>query len=153
MYTIGIRATPSYIYYAIINNDEESFDIITTSKLIVPKALYMPDRLSFIRNCLFSIMQEYKVTNAGIRIAEEIATLDKERIYIEGVIQELISNCCVEKYFAGNIKNIASLLETEPHTISEYFKNEKAFAEMDDWSTYCKEFRESIITAVAAGDL
>ncbi|ACQ54364.1 hypothetical protein AGE29_03660 [Clostridium botulinum] len=153
MNTIGIRSTPSYIYYTIIENEEEYFDIITESKLIVPKALSIPDRLSFIRNCLFSIIQEYNVINAGIRIAEDIISANKERIYIEGVIQELISNSCIEKYFIGNIKNLASLLEETSEDISSYFKNEKVFGDIDEWGNYCKEARESIITAIAAGEL
>ena len=153
MNTIGIRANASYVHYTIVDNKGECFEILTHSKLIVPKALDIPDRLSFIRNCLYSIILEYKVSFAGIRIAENKADVDKERIYIEGVIQELISNSIIEKYFIGNKSKLASLLSVNITDITSYIENQLVFGEIEEWNTYSKGTRESIITSVAAGYL
>jgi hypothetical protein len=148
--TIGIRTTPSYVYYTIIEHEGDSLNILTTSRLVVPKSLDIPERLSFIRNCLFSIILEYKIKSAGIRTIESLVNPDVERIYIEGVIQELISNSCIEKYFTGKKSKIASILETDVKQITGYIDGDENFAEIDNWSDFCKEERESIIVAVAA---
>lgn len=153
MICIGIRTTPSYVYYTIIDCDDEGFEILTTSKIIVPKALDMPERLSFVRICLFSVIQEYNVVNAGIRTIESLVQPNEERIYIEGVIQELISNCSIEKYFTGKKSKIASILGESVQNITSYIDNNKTFAEITDWYNYNKEEKESIITAIASSNL
>lgn len=150
MPSIGIRATPSCVYYAIINRQKDSFEILTCSKIIVPKALDTPERLSFIRNCFFSIIQEYQIKNAGIRTIETLANPKVERIYIEGVVQELISNSQIEKYFAGKKSKIASILEEDVKQITAYIDDDDVFGEIEDWNNRRKEEKESIITAVAA---
>lgn len=153
MICIGIRTTPSYVYYTIIDSNDEEFEILTTSKIIVPKALDIPERLSFVRNCLFSIIQEYKVINAGIRTIENLVQPNVERIYIEGVIQELISNCSIEKYFTGKKSKIASILKEGIQDITSYIDKDEKFAEIEDWTSYNKEEKESIIMAVASSNL
>ncbi|WP_326514386.1 hypothetical protein [Clostridium intestinale] len=149
-FVIGIRTTPSYVYYTIINDndDEDTFDIVTTSKIVVPKSLDIPDRLSFIRNCLYSIILEYNIKKAGIRTIENLVKPDVERIHIEGVIQELISNSCIEKYFTGIKSTVASILDEDVLQITNYINGEN-FCEIYEWSKYSKEERESIIFAVA----
>lgn len=153
MICIGIRTKPSCVYYTIINNNGDEFEILTTSNLIVPKALDIPERLSFIRNCLFSIIEEYKVTNAGIRTIESLVNPNVERIYIEGVVQELISNSSIEKYFTGKKSKIASILKENVKVITSYIDGDKIFAEIEDWNRYKKEEKESILVAIASSEL
>lgn len=152
MKSIGIRVTPSTVYFSIIESqDNNSFAILTVDKIIVPKALKEPQQLSFLRNTLISIINEYNVINAGVRLTEPNAQqINFFRINIEGVIQELFANSSIEKYFCGAISKIASLLEENRTDISKYFDGEEDFAEIDDWGNYKREERESIVTAVAA---
>lgn len=153
MICIGIRTKPREIYYTIIDSCNDEFEILTTSKLIVPQALEIPERLSFVRNCLTSIIQEYKVENAGIRTIENLVKPNVERIYIEGVIQELTSNCSIEKYFTGKKSKIASILKENVKEITAYIEGDGIFAGIEDWDTYSKEEKESIIVAVASSEL
>lgn len=153
MVSVGFRAAPKYVYFTIIDSDDKTFQIITCSKVIVPKALNIPEQLSFVRNCLFSIIQEYKAINAGIKVIESIANPNAERIYIEGVIQELTSNCCIEKYFTGTKSTLARMLGEKVTAISSYIDGKSSFAKIDNWDKFSKEERESIITAVAASSL
>lgn len=153
MRCIGVRAAPSYVYYTVINIENDCFEILTCSQLIVPKALDIPERLSFIRNCLFSIIQEYAITYAGIRTIETLVNPNIVRIYIEGVIQELFSNCTIEKYFTGKKSKLASLLNEKVEDITLYIDRDKVFAEIEEWNKYDKSEKESIITAVAASNL
>ncbi|AKN30663.1 hypothetical protein Ccar_07395 [Clostridium carboxidivorans P7] len=150
MNSIGIRVTPVKVYYSIVNSDDKEFQVLVCSNLTVPKVLNMPERLGFIRNCLFSIILEYKVKNAGIRILEEAVNYDVEAIYIEGVIQELIYNSSIEKYFIGVKSKIALILKKDVQEITYCINNKKIFENISQWSIYCKEERESIIAAVAA---
>lgn len=153
MISIGFRAAPKYVYFTIVESDEECVNILTCSKLIVPKALDIPEQLSFVRNCLFSIIQEYNAINAGIRTIENLANPNSDRIYIEGVIQELTSNCTIEKYFTGSKSKLAKMLGEKVQNITDYIDGNAVFAELKNWYKYSKEERESIITAVAASNL
>ena len=55
--------------------------------------------ISFLRILIYTIINQYEVENAIIRRLEDNAQkVDLGRANIEGVIQELISNCRVHKY-------------------------------------------------------
>lgn len=157
MKAIGIRAKAKDIVYCVVEEKEEEGNIYcyihANEKLIVPQALEMPDRLSYVRTSFESIIKEFGVDNAGIRIAEMSNTLNNsiiERIYLEGVIQELLSNCSVDKYFSGRKNTIARLLETDQKTITSYIDGEKALYEFEDWSNYNNDEREAIVAGFAS---
>jgi len=157
MKAIGIRARAKKIVYCVVEEKEENGEIYcyihATEKLIVPQALKMPDRLSYIRTSFESIIKEYGVKNAGIRIAEMSNKVNSsiiERTYLEGVIQELLSNCSVNKYFSGRKNTAAKLLKTDQKTISSYMDGKTAFYGFEDWNDYSKEEREAIVIGFAS---
>lgn len=151
MKSIGIRVSPKCIYYCIIETKDDIFNILDVSCLNVPRSTDMPFTLSFIRTNLFSIIQEYRITHAGIRIAEQVSrNISVPRMYIEGVIQELLADSNIEQYYAGMIVNIASLIQEDQTTIKDFFEGDEVFAGIEDWKSYKKEERESIVAAVAA---
>lgn len=111
MRTIGIRANPKEIYFAIIEQINGENKVLTIDKLILPLSLSIPDKLNFIRKTIIDIINQYQVTKAGIKITEGNAqSINIERVSIEAVIQELFSSCSVQKYFGGNISKISRLL-------------------------------------------
>lgn len=146
---IGIRVSPKEIFYIIIekNNDEIKY---TNQKLIVPKAIDFPRKLSYIRTTLYSLICEYEVTQAGLRTAEGLAQTNIERVNIEGVIQELFSNSTVESYFAGTSTSIASRLQTTNKEIIECCKGKSNFYNVDGWEDLNNNYRESYLAALAA---
>ncbi|MGV6936025.1 hypothetical protein ACWA2B_10965 [Paenibacillus sp. CMM36] len=112
MRSIGIRVSPSEVFYCITEKIEGEIEILTHDKIIIPKALEVPDQLAYVRTNLNSIFIEFSVAYAGIRIHEGNAqNVSIERIYLEGVIQELLADCSIHKYFLGTISKIASLVE------------------------------------------
>ena len=123
---IGIRVTPQMVYYTIVEELQDGMLSISedgVEKIIMPVALDIPNRLAFIRQTLISLINEFKVTKAGIRITEHNAkTINIERVSIEGVIQELLANSTVEKYFTGAMNTIAKYLEVKSNDLSEAFK-------------------------------
>lgn len=156
MNTIGLRVTPNEIYYAITSQEEETFDILKCSKLVIPVALNIPEQLAFIRTSLISIISEYKITHAGLRIAESNSQFDKKAIFrlnVEGVIQEVFANSTIEKYACCNIAILSGLLEEDRTSIKKYMEKSKVkrevFAEINDWLSYKKEECETIVVATA----
>lgn len=154
MVSIGIRAKAKEIYYCIVDETDSNIELKALERFIVPQALDMPDRLSYIRTSFESIILEFGTVNAGIRIAEGIQTVNNstiERMYIEGVIQELLSNCSVQSYFAGRKNSIASLIGTDSKTLTSCLDGKHDLLGIEGWSDrYKKEEREAIIAAVAS---
>lgn len=150
---IGIRVSPSEVYYAVVEAREE-YEILTVSSVVVPPALELPEQLHFIRTTILDLMVEYAVERAGIRLTEPNAkSTSVERLNLEGVIQELLSSSRVGAYFAGSIATIAARLgESDRSVVREYFEG-RTFLGLEDWSDFKREQRESIVTAVAAAQL
>ena len=151
MRSVGIRVTPSEVFYAIVEQGEDELVLLTAGGVIVPQALELPDRLSLVRTTMLDIMAAYGVCRAGIRLTESIAPkTSMERVNLEGVVQELLSSSPVDRYFAGRIATIAAYLgESERGRVKEYFEGAE-FMNLDSWSSYSRERRESIVVAVAA---
>lgn len=157
MNILGIRVTPKYIYFAIVSYNEE-ITLEVVDKIVIPVSMDMPDQLCFVRTTLFSIIKEYDVKHAGIRRMEDNIPNKKlnpiiTRAYFEGVIQELISNCSIEKYFSGKIQTVAKLLSQPPNIIKQLFSGEVNLFNIDKWDDFTLEERECISYAIAAIDI
>jgi hypothetical protein len=156
MVSLGIRVKAKEIFFAVINVIDGEIHLKTIERVIVPQALEMPDRLSYIRTTFETIISEYGICNAGIRISENVQSVKNstiERMYLEGVLQELLSNCTVEKYFAGRKNTIARLLKLEQKELSNFIDNDDQFFTFTEWTTYKSEVREAILSAVASNEL
>ena len=149
--SIGIRVTPSAIFFSVVSYDNEELEITLIDKIINPKALGLPEQLKFLRNTLFDIINEFAITNACIRITESNAQRNNiTRIYIEGVIQELFASSTIVKYYIGQVSNISANLGIQRASFKPLVKGEEIFLEIENWVNYSKEERESIMSAVSA---
>ncbi|MFW6009665.1 MAG: hypothetical protein ACOCP8_10415 [archaeon] len=150
---IGIRVNPNKVYFSITEKNDDLIEILNVSNLIVPKAPKTPFKLNFIRTNLFSIIQEFNIIFAGLRIAESNArTMSLERIYLEGVIQELLVNSNIENHFVGRIAEIASIINKERTDIRKCFEGENIL-NIREWENYNREERESICTSICSCNL
>lgn len=150
---IGIRAQSKQIFYSIVEETDTEYRITNVEKFIIPMALSMPDRLCYIRTSFESIIKEFNVLNAGIRIAEigqTVRSSEIERAYIEGVLQELLSNCSVNNYFSGRKNTIARLINVSQKHITAIIDGDECFFGFDNWDSYKKEERESIVAGFAS---
>ncbi len=153
MRTIGLRVTPKIIYFCITEREEDNVHISVIDKIIVPLALNIPDRLSFIRILVYTIINQYEVDNAVIRRLEDNSQkIDLNRANIEGVLQELISNCRVKKYKTCKLAQLGNLLEQKSAELKLCIEGNDIFG-IENWNTYKKEERESILCALAATEL
>lgn len=152
MRAIGFRATPTDVYYAIIDGDPGNYTVTALDTVHVPGALLPPNQLHFLRTVLLDVMEDFGVTRAGLRTAEN--TAPKRSIFrdnVEGVIQELLATSAVEWYFAGQKARIASLLGyTDRRIISKYIDGEETPPFATSWGQKNKEEREAILAACAA---
>lgn len=154
MYSIGIRVSPNKtspkIYYSVISLIEENqFDIIRSSVLNIPTTLETPEQLAYLRTNLLSIILEFEISCAGLRVSESIArTPSVYRMYIEGVVQELLANSTIETYSVMKIARMSKYLEDSD--IKAYLDAEKDFAGIENWNIYKLEARECIVASLAA---
>lgn len=147
---IGLRVTPSEIFYTVVSENEKQEGHYFNEVLFLPKALDVPRQLSFIRTTLFSLICEHNVTEAGLRTAEGTAQqANVFRLNIEGVIQELFSNSTITNYFTGTLTSMASRLGTNNKKLKECCEGTNAFL-VNGWNQFHKNHRESYLAAIAA---
>jgi hypothetical protein len=147
---IGLRVTPSEIYYTVVSENESRAGTYFNEVLCVPKALDIPRQLSFIRTTLFSLICEHHISEAGLRTAEGSAQqANVFRLNLEGVIQELFSNSTITNYFTGTLTSMAARLGTTNTKLKECCEGVNLFG-VTDWDTMSKHHRESYLAALAA---
>jgi hypothetical protein len=152
--SIGLRANPNQVCFSVVREQEEMNEIFLVDKIIVPKSLDIPEQLKFIRSTLRDIINENNVSLACIRIAESnVKHVNIPRIYLEGVIQELIASSTVTKYYVGQISNISAKLGIERAEFKPFAEGRNDFMDMNIWSEISLEERESIMAAISALNL
>lgn len=152
MKSIGFRASPNEVYYAIAENSQDQIKLISLEKIRVPISQPVPEQLNFLRRTIKDIINEFKVTAAGIRTTEQTSqNWSIERISIEGVIQELFCSSTVENYFIGQIATIAAKLGIDRGDfkliVEKKTINSCCGVVLDG---YNKDKREAILVAIAA---
>ncbi len=152
--TIGIRVSPRVVFFTIAEKEEnENINILTVDGVNVPKALDIPKQLTFIRTTFISILGEYGVEKAGIRIHEgNSQNISDERLNMEGVIQELLANSTVEKYFRSKMNTLAKHFGTKVAYVKASLDGKESLEgyDIEGWASYKKEEKETILTAIAA---
>lgn len=151
MISIGFRASPDAVHYAVVAEEADASLVRTVSAVVMPLALHLPEQLAFMRTTLLDVIGEYGADCAGIRTTEPIVKPHVVRTSMEGVIQELLASGAVATYCAGPIATIRGLLKIKPAgTVLEYIKGEKEYPGTTNWSKYKSEQREAILIAMSA---
>ena len=152
--SIGIRTKPKEIYYAVIKSEGRNTEVVSCSKLIIPVSLKFPEKLKYIRTTFLDIIFEFGAVKAGIRITESFApNEDNSRVCFEAIIQELLASSSVEKYFVGQIANISAKLDFPKDNFKKYVSGELNYEEVESWSNFNKEQKESILVGLASLNL
>lgn len=148
MKTIGIRAAPKAVTFAIYDTDAET--ILNVEVIKIPAAFPVPSALKYVRSNLLDVLREYGVERAGVRVTEPNAQSQSiERIQIEGVIQEAFASSELQSYYVGQISSISKRLGINRVEFKPLVNGE-ADPGVENWDTMSKEAREAILCAIGA---
>jgi len=149
MYTIGIRASPRAVTFAIV--DSERSMVVNVEAIMIPSALSVPEALKYVRNTVLDVLLEYDVELGCLRIAEPTAqSQNLERVYIEGVIQEAFASSRLTRYLVGHIAGISARIGMDRADFKRYVDGEKDYAVVENWSALKKEEREAVLAGLGA---
>lgn len=156
---IGIRAHHKELFYSIIEENIESegdYDVISISSIKLPQALDVPERLSYMRNLLITLINQYSIKYASIRVIEGSARSGLTddilfRVAIEGVVQELFADSSISSYMLACNSRVASILRTQSKKIKDIAKelNLKNNYKRDDGRVLSDDAQESLVVAIA----
>ncbi|NEH47443.1 hypothetical protein GR210_01365 [Rhizobium leguminosarum] len=148
MRTIGIRAAPRELTFAVCDN--EPLSVLNVEPIRIPAALSIPESLKYVRSNLLDILREYGIEKAGIRTTEPQAKSPSyERIQIEGVVQEAFASSMLKAYYTGPINTIASKLKIKSGDFKLIIAGENRF-DIENWDQMKDNEREAILTAMGA---
>lgn len=155
--SIGFRVSPNEIYYAILENTEDAYKFVSISNLKIPVSIDEPGKLSFIRNTVSTILIEYNILYAGIKLIEGNArsSINNTLIFrfnVEGVLMELFSNSSIQKYFLGITSNIASVLKVKKEKPQDMLDKLIDVDELltDAGKKVTGDYKEAMLVALAA---
>ncbi len=148
MRTIGLRANPRGLVFAIYCGDTSSF--LNVEKINIPASFEKPDGLKFLRNNLLDVLNEFEVQRAGIRLAEPTARKPSfARIQIEGVVQEAFASSDLVSYFVGPIATIERLLGIDRGGFKPMIAGTNTL-EIENWENMSADNREAMLAAMGA---
>jgi len=149
--TIGLRAHPKFVAFCVIQSKGDVIEIRLIDRVNIPKALKRPEQLKYLRNTFSDIINENNVQYACIRVTESAAqTTNVSRLYIEGVMQELIASSTIVSYYIGQIASISAKLGIERENFKTLAGGSMIFKDIESWKKYKIEERESIMAAFSA---
>jgi len=149
--TIGLRASPREVTFAIYDSEKE--EVLNVECIQIPAAFHWPDSLKYVRSNILDILREYRVERAGIRLAEPNAqSINYERIHIEGVIQEAFASSELAGYYAGAIATIARKNGVERPSIKPMIKEGENTLDIEGWKKLSEKQREAVLTAMGAAN-
>jgi len=149
MITIGIRAEPSAVTFVVYNSDTR--EIVNIEEIKIPAAFEVPDGLKYIRSNLLDVLREYRVERAGVRITEPNADANKQRVQLEGVIQEAFASSELSGYYVGQISSISARIGIQRTAFKPLVDGHQQYP-VDNWRTMKKPAREALLCAVGATD-
>ena len=154
---IGFRVTPSEIFYSIVVNQKDEYEFISISSLKIPVAIDEPKKLSFIRNTVSTILLQYNIDYAGIKLTEGNARSGVKnnsifRYKVEGVLKELLSNSVTKNCVLGLSTNIAAILNIQKGKPAEMLDSilDTANLKTDVEKKISIGHKEAILVALAA---
>ncbi|MGL4913154.1 MAG: hypothetical protein ACRC3Y_12075 [Romboutsia sp.] len=79
--------------FKLENNEKIEF---IKDKIIIPKSFEMGDKLNYIRKFIITLINKYNVKKSNITVEDAIGIDIIDIVKMEGVIEEVFSNCGVK---------------------------------------------------------
>jgi hypothetical protein len=151
MITMGLRAAPKCVTFAIFDGDAQA--VVNVEDIQIPAAFQWPVALKYVRSSVLDVLREYQVSRAGVRTTEPMAkSISIERIQIEGVIQEAFASSSLDGYFAGPIAVVSAMLRIDRAAFKPMTKEGRNDMRIDGWQDFSEVRREAVIFAMAAAN-
>jgi septum formation topological specificity factor MinE len=148
MITIGIRAEPKGLTFAVYDSDAAR--VVNVEMIRIPAAFRQPEGLKYVRSNILDVLREYAVVRAGVRVTEPNAqSISIERVQIEGVVQEAFASSMVEAYYVGQISSISARLGIDRTEFKPLVAGERDYP-VERWPDMSPHEREAILCARGA---
>lgn len=148
MGSIGIRAKPEEIIFAIYKNDDVFIDSI-----LLPDFLKNEEKLSYLRNALNDIFNEFQIKNGALKVMEgNIRSVNNgvfRRIENETIIKEILYSSGIENYKMLKNSNFSSLLSEEKSIVTELIKGSRKEKSKFSEEYFSKELKKFEIKVTA----
>lgn len=124
MGSIGIRAKPEEIIFAIYKDEQVFLDSI-----LLPIFLKNEEKLSYLRNSLNDIFNEFEIKNGSLKVMEgNIKIINSgvfRRIENETIIKEILYSSGIENYKMLKNSNLSSFLSEDKSIVTELIKGKR----------------------------
>jgi hypothetical protein len=152
MRTIGIRAEPTVLHFAIVDGEPSAPKLFATDKLLLQQQCSGAEALSILRTQFLNVLNQNKPEAALVRLPDrpkgQTNVLSMfERARVEGVILESLASFGIP-VIGGMSQTIKSKMKTK-RPIREYVK-EDDIRGIDLRKIKNKSRREAIIAAISA---
>lgn len=85
-----------YLNFDIYTIENQEKIVTIKNVIILPRSFDIGSKLVYVRKILHNLIKQYKVGNAHINIENNVGIDIIEYIKIEGVVEEVLSDCGVE---------------------------------------------------------
>ena len=153
---LGIRVGTKEIYYSIIEEKNDKYEIVSVSRVLIPAMLDTPNQMSFIKSIFLTMINQYKITSIGLKRIETnviggLTCAIESRLNFEGVLMELFTENSVKNYFLGRSSNTSSVLGVEQTQVAKLFDNFYKSDFKTDYNTVLTDYnKESVVMALAS---
>lgn len=154
MTSVGIRVSPSAVYFTKAEFDGNETNFGNPQELIVPRdALSCPAYLHHVYTNMSDILRRYEVNAVCVKEADfhPNRSVNRQRDRIEGVMEMLMAHSPANHYIAGDVNKLSRYVGLTPDEFRRKKKGEN-FEPVDDpnWGDYSSSQIESILASLIA---
>lgn len=92
---INVNIFIDRIEFYIFNIENNEKRVIMSDTIVIPKSFQIGDKLNYLRKFLIMLVQKYNIKKSNIVIEDAIGIDIIDIVKVEGIVEEVFSNCGV----------------------------------------------------------
>lgn len=92
---ININIFIDRIEFYIFDVENNEKRVIMSDTIVIPKSFQIGDKLNYLRKFLIMLVQKYNIKKSNIVIEDAIGIDIIDIVKVEGIVEEVFSNCGV----------------------------------------------------------
>lgn len=92
---INVNIFIDRIEFYIFNIENNEKRVIMSDTIVIPKSFQIGDKLNYIRKFLIMLVQKYNIKKSNIAIEDALGIDIIDIVKVEGIVEEVFSNCGV----------------------------------------------------------